>query len=134
MGFSYAPKNPAARDKVRRKIGDTQAANPVFQDEELDAILVEASGDVLMAAATACREMAQRAALGAVIVTLPGVTISGVSQPGIFLDMADRYEREAFQRAEPDQVTLRPETDDLIDTSLGRQDVDLDFATSEDEA
>lgn len=131
MTFTYSATTPSTRDKVRRKIGDTQSANRVFEDEEIDSMLSEQSGDVLLACATACREMAARAARGAVILTLPGMSISRVSQPDILLKMADAFEEEAIQRAEPDSKVLVPQTDELLDVSTGRLDFDFDYTETE---
>lgn len=131
MTFTYSATNSATRDKVRRKIGDTQAGNPVFQDEELDAMLDENTSDVLLTAATAFREMAGRAARGAVIITLPGLSLSRVSQPDILLKMAAECEEQAKQRAEPDSICLDLQTDQLLAVSSGELDMNYDFTQTE---
>lgn len=134
MSFTYTATNPSTRDQVRRKIGDTQAQNPVFQDEEIDAMLSEQSGDVLLACASAFREMASRSARAAVTLTLPGLSISRASQYKAFLEMADSLEQEAMQRAEPDSKVLVPQTDELLDVSTGRLDFDYDYTETEAES
>jgi hypothetical protein len=43
MTFTYTPFT-ADRDRLRFHIGDTDANAPIFQDEELDALMVEFGG------------------------------------------------------------------------------------------
>ncbi len=48
------------RDKVRLEIGDTDAAAPLFNDDELDYIIASRADNVLLAAADACDMLATR--------------------------------------------------------------------------
>lgn len=56
--WSYSG-NPGTspRDELRFLLGDTQEADPLLQDGELDYILTEAEGSVTRAAVTACESI-----------------------------------------------------------------------------
>jgi hypothetical protein len=53
-----------ARDEVRFELGDVQAANPLFNDDELDYLLGQHADNVLLTAAHACDILATRFARG----------------------------------------------------------------------
>lgn len=57
MAWTYDPELALPRDQVRLLVGDTDADDPQFQDEELD-FLVAAHASVYSAAAVACRSLA----------------------------------------------------------------------------
>lgn len=48
------------RDRLRLELGDTNVANPLFSDAELDQLLAEVDGAILLAAANACDILATR--------------------------------------------------------------------------
>jgi hypothetical protein len=48
------------RDILRLKIGDRDATDPLFGNDELDVFLAESNGNVLYAAAEACESLARR--------------------------------------------------------------------------
>lgn len=58
--WSYEPSAVAGdRDRLRLLIGDTLVSDQQFQDEELDYLLTS-SGNLMSAAATACRALSAR--------------------------------------------------------------------------
>ena len=57
MAFTYTAGSTADRDRVRLEIGDTDADRILYQDAELDDILVQ-EGSVMGAAARACETLA----------------------------------------------------------------------------
>jgi len=52
----------APRDRLRFELGDTDTRLPLFSDAELDELLTENDGEILLAAAAACEIMATRTA------------------------------------------------------------------------
>lgn len=130
MAFTYTIGAAATlRDSLRRKIGDTKQANPIFQDEELDAILAERSSSLRLSAATCFREMAARAARGAVFINLPGLSLSKISLPAAFHELADKLEQEAEETAVAAETNVKLETDQLLDVNLGDQDFNFETNT-----
>jgi len=60
MSFTYNPANPDSDiEKIRLEIGDTDADNPLFQDEEIQ-IKLDTAGSVLLTAADCCDILATR--------------------------------------------------------------------------
>ncbi len=59
MTWSYDPTLPTDKDKVRLKIADTVEADPLFQDEEITAVLA-VEGTVLKAAIALARGLVSR--------------------------------------------------------------------------
>ena len=59
MAFTYTKGSTANRDRVRLEIGDTDEDRALFEDAELDDLLVQ-EGSVLLAAAHACEALAVR--------------------------------------------------------------------------
>lgn len=55
MAFNFDINLATARDRVRLKIGDTKVADPILQDETIDALLVTHGNDVTRTAISAAR-------------------------------------------------------------------------------
>jgi hypothetical protein len=79
MTFTYDPTTPLGLCRLLAK--DTDSENPVFEDEELDALLTLEEGDVRYAAATALEGRATEQALILRITEIltPGLKVDGVS-------------------------------------------------------
>jgi hypothetical protein len=61
MGWEYDPSALAtsAKDRVRLAIGDTDAAAPLLQDEEITFAITEEGDDELRAAARCCEQISR---------------------------------------------------------------------------
>ena len=130
MTATYNTSSPTDRDRLRLKIGDTNMQFPIFTDLELDMFLDD-EPDVLLAAAACCRSIATSRARQAVMLTLPGVTISKTSIPATYSDMADAFEKQAVQRAAPTSVNVYTDDASTYDTMMGRTDADVDNPAGE---
>ena len=94
MSFTYTQPWASTRDYVRFLVGDTNAANAVFDDEELDSLVATWSGDARLAAAEALDALAALYARGAIMYQITGSSASG----GFQMDrrkVADALERRA---------------------------------------
>lgn len=136
MTFTYDIAGAALRDKLRLHIGDTggEAAKFVFHDEELDTLLALDESDLLVASARACRIMATDAAKRAIMLTMPGVTITSTEISRRYMELADKYEAQAAQRVQPQYATIYGETDVWFDSIVGRGDVELDVPLNSESA
>lgn len=130
MVATYTTTNPSTRDKLRLKIGDTNTSHPIFEDAELDMILEEDS-EVLLAAASACRIIAASASRQAVVLSMPGISISKISIPDKFLEMARQFESQAYDRADADTANWYTNDAAFYDAITGRASVDLDTPSTE---
>lgn len=130
MVATYTTTNPSTRDKLRLKIGDTNTSHPIFEDAELDMILEEDS-EVLLAAASACRIIAASASRQAVLLSMPGISISKISIPDKFLEMARQFESQAYDRADADTANWYTDDAAHYDAITGRANVDLDTPSTE---
>lgn len=125
MTATYNTSSPTDRDRLRLKIGDTNMQFPIFTDLELDMFLDD-EPDVLLAAAACCRSIAASKSRQAVFASLPGISISKISIPDKFMQMADAFEKQAVQRAAPTSVNVYTDDASTYDTMMGRTDVDVD--------
>jgi len=94
VSFTYTQPWASTRDYVRFLVGDTNAANAVFDDEELDSLVATWSGDARLAAAEALDALAALYARGAIMYQITGSSASG----GFQMDrrkVADALERRA---------------------------------------
>lgn len=128
MTYTYDITGASTRDQLRLHIGDTGqgVAKFAFHDEELDSILSLESSDLLMSAARACRILATDAAKRAVMLTVPGVTITATEVSRRYMEMADTFEAQAAARVSPQFATIYGPTDTFFDAITGRGEVDLD--------
>lgn len=76
MAFTYSPGS-GPRDTVRLLITDTDAANPIFQDADIDAFLSLQGGDVKLAAAQSLDTIASSEALVSKAIKLGDLTTNG---------------------------------------------------------
>lgn len=97
MSATYTP-GLAARDNVRLLIPDTDTAMAIFQDEELDALLVLESDNVLRTAAMALETIASSQVQVLKVIRLMDLTTDGAA-----------VSRELRARA----VALRARADEL---------------------
>ena len=74
MSFTYDPAS--ARGRVRLHLADTEEASAVFQDEELDALLALASGDVYRASALGALALASDGARQARAIAAGSLSVS----------------------------------------------------------
>lgn len=102
MAFTYDPATPAGR--VRLHLADTDAAAYAFEDDEIDAFLDLAGGDVYRASALAALAVASDAARQARVVAAGNLRIDreGVAdhyrlQARAFLAMAAVGEGSIYQ-------------------------------------
>lgn len=93
MSWSYNLALGASKDKVRLLIGDTDAAAPQLQDEELD-FLVAQRGDVNLAAADACRALQAKYAR-MVDTTNLSLSISASQRSAAYATLAEQLETKA---------------------------------------
>ena len=92
MSFTYTQPWASTRDYVRFLVGDTKAANAVFDDEELDSLVATWGGDGRLAAAEALDGLAALYARGAIMYQITGSSSSGGFQ------MDRRKVAEALQK------------------------------------
>ena len=130
MTATYNTSSPTSRDKLRLKIGDTNTSHPIFEDEELDMFLDE-DGEVLLAAASACRAIAASSAKQAVFLSMPGISISKISVPDKFLELARVFETQAETGATADTANWYTNDAAFYDAITGRASVDLDTPSTE---
>ena len=67
MTFTYTGTGSSDLDKLRRMIGDKTITEPLMTDEELNQILAANPGDLSIAAAEACEEIAAAFSRDAVV-------------------------------------------------------------------
>lgn len=130
MTATYNTTSPTDRDRLRLKIGDTNTSHPIFEDEELDMILDE-DAEVLLAAASACRAIAASSAKQAVFLSMPGISISKISVPDKFLELARVFETQAETGATADTANWYTNDAAFYDAITGRASVDLDTPSTE---
>ena len=75
MSFSYNLPHQTARDLVRFFVQDTSASAPLFQDEELDALLADNANDPRYAAADALEAYAGLLARNAIRYSVTGFSL-----------------------------------------------------------
>lgn len=75
MSWSYLAGSGSSRDRVRFKLGDTNAADQLLQDEEIDDLIVE-HVNVLLAAAHGAEAIASRLARDATLIQVADVSES----------------------------------------------------------
>lgn len=95
MSFSYNTNSPTSTtDKIRLLIGDTNEVDHLFEDEELTVFSTLADGEVLSAAALACRSIAIDTAKQAIAYRMlsDSVEIDKTKVPKYFMDLADKLE------------------------------------------
>lgn len=96
MAFTYDATT--TRGRVRLLVRDTQEAQAVFTDEEIDAFIALVGDDALLAAALACRDLAARG-----VKQFPGVSVGGFRLDGTVADgwnkLANYYEELSYKRA-----------------------------------
>jgi len=122
MTFTYDDDGASftTRDELRRKIGDTISARPLYTDEELDNVLSSNGGEVLTAAAACCRELAAAATRGAISGSLPGLSISKANLPDTYLRMAAAFELEAASplKSTPTEISVMDSASEQLAVSI----------------
>ena len=93
MSFSYTAGSTATLDRVRLEIGDTDEDRALFQDAELDDIIVVET-DVLPSAARACEILATRYARE-VDFSADGSSFSKSQASRAYLELAKRLRARA---------------------------------------
>lgn len=99
MSYTYDVSN--TRGKVRLLTGDITVdlpiyrTNYVFEDADIDALLDLNSEDVWAATADACRRLAADEVLGAVRLSLNGMSLDKTQVPKYWLDMAKTYDKKS---------------------------------------
>lgn len=92
MSFSYGiltgDVSHATRDYVRLMITDTDSADYVFEDQELDVFLLQAGDDALLAAADALDTMARNEALVSKRIRILDLTTDGPAVAKSLMDSA----------------------------------------------
>ena len=83
------------RGKVRLLITDRDAANEIFNDDEIDAFLSMMSGNVLRAAATALYQIAASEVLLLKVIRLLEITTDGAKVADSLRALADSYQEKA---------------------------------------
>ena len=74
MSFTYSTPW-GQRDFVRFLVQDTNAANPIFSDEELDSLLLQNNSDARLAAAQAYEALAGLYARNAISYSITGFSL-----------------------------------------------------------
>ena len=118
MSFTYDPTTD--RGKVRLLVGDTDtatAANQIFTDAEIDALLSIEDNEVYAAAAAGCESLAAVATHSAVIVRAGRIlNIDRAKVPAHYRALAEKY-RERSLAAPTEEI-------DSLDYSVGPYGVD----------
>ena len=83
------------RGKVRLLITDTDAANEIFNDNEIDAFLTMMSGSVFRAAAVALYQIAASEVLLLKVIKLLELTTDGAKTADSLRALADSYQEKA---------------------------------------
>ena len=96
MSFTYNQPWTTTRDYVRFLVQDTVAASPLFQDEELDSLLLKWSDDARMAAAEALESLAGLYARHAISYSVTRFTLSRTQIHRALLDRAKALREEAL--------------------------------------
>lgn len=113
MSFTYTQPWVTTRDYVRFLVGDTVAANAVFDDEELDSLLGQWAGDARMAAAEALDALAALYARGAIFYKVSGFQMDR-------RDLAKAIREQAQQlrlQAQSQPFEFESILEDFIDTA-----------------
>lgn len=92
MTFTYTPASPTDRDRLRLFISDTNAAQYVFEDEELQLFLDAWPGDLHLAAAQALRAIAISQAKFAIYYQVNGFSLDRRGVAKNLTDLADKLE------------------------------------------
>src|SRR4029079_7506017 len=96
VSFTYSQPWTAARDYVRFLIPDTVGATALFQDEELDSLLSNWSGDARLAAAEALEALAGLYARNAISYSVTGFSLDRKSVSRALLDRAKALREAAL--------------------------------------
>lgn len=96
MSFTYSQPWTGARDYVRFLIPDTVGATALFQDEELDSLLSNWSGDARLAAAEALEALAGLYARNAISYSVTGFSLDRKSVSRALLDRAKALREAAL--------------------------------------
>jgi len=92
MAFTYAATLATARDRVRHAVGDTDAANPLRQDETIDALLAlhgEDGATAALAEALAAQFAQEPSSFGS-----DGITVSWADRVKTWTALAGRIRQE----------------------------------------
>lgn len=93
MTATYSPGLDTPKDEVRLWIGDTSTASPLFQDEEIAAVLNKIPNTYL-AAATLADSLAAKFSRS-VSFSVEGLSISNSTKAGSYRDLARRLRAQA---------------------------------------
>lgn len=96
--WTYDRTLPTDRDRLRLMIPDTDEANPIFFDGELDFLLTD-NGDLRLAAATALEIMASQQAMIQKVMTVLDVQTDGAKVSDALLKRAGQL-RDDWARTE----------------------------------
>ena len=105
MAFTMDPTTD--RGKVRLLVSDTDtavAANQIFSDAEIDALLTLESGDVYMAAAAAAESISASAARSNIVWRAAGQTIDKKGIAENFRALAKMYRKRASDGAPFEEI------------------------------
>ena len=127
MATTYNTPATGDKDKIRLLIGDTGPSGKfIFQDSEIEDLLLVETASLYATAALACRVLATSAAKQAVAMSMPGVDLTATEISDKYLAMAQEYDAKAEARATPLFATVYTEGDAQFDAILGRGDIDAD--------
>ena len=127
MSFTYTTPWASTRDYVRFLIGGTTAAVPLFQDEELDSLLLNWDSDGRLAAAEALEALAGEYARNAISYSVTGFSMNRTA-------IADALLRRAKQLREA-ALAVPFEFESVLDHFVDSAGVDWsNYPTSEAEA
>lgn len=99
MSFTYNQPWTTTRDYVRYLIQDTVSANALFQDEELDSLLLQWGSDARLAAAEALEALAGLYARNAISYSTTRFTLSRTQIYKALLDRAKALREAAINGA-----------------------------------
>jgi len=97
MTWTYVQPWATGCDYVRYLIQDTDTANQIFQDEELDSLLTNNSSDPRLAAAEALEALASKYARGAIVYSVTGFSMNRTHVVDALLTRAGRLRDAAAQ-------------------------------------
>lgn len=116
MTWTYVTPFATTRDYVRYLIQDTDSTNQIFQDEELDGLLLNNGSDGRLAAAEALEALASKYARGAISYSVTGFSMNRTKIVDALLARAQRLRDDAAQ--------VPFEFDSVLDAYVDEQGID----------
>lgn len=121
MTWSYSNTQSSDKDKVRFLVGDTDTADQLVQDEEINVVLAR-KADIYNAAAEVCRTIAAKFARR-VDKKVGHLSLSASQKAKAYLELAEKFESDAYRNGLVASPYLGGET--ISDMELDEENSDL---------